>query len=353
MLKTIIKKLLCVFTLFLSNFMFLGFAFNLNNQIEFDGIIEHLAFTTLMAFPEKALDSKNNNHAIFDQTKITPFEFKKILENLHSNNYILVDINDTFFLENSTPKKKTLFLPKNKKPIILSFDNVSYKSSYQNLGTIDKIIIDRNNEFATYTTKKSIQDRINQDNEFIPILESFISLHPDFSLNSARGIIFCTGENGLLGYKTNTKNSRAKTEIKRVFEIVSKLKSLGWKFGCNSYRYTDINSLTNIELAKDINLWNKEIQPLVNPTPLFAYPHGIRSSNKEHDQILAENNFNVLFYNSMEPKFEIFNNSILATRKAVNGNTLRNNSKDFEHLFNCKDVYDHTNRTIPFDTLSL
>ena len=93
---------------------------------------------------------------------------------------------------------------------MLSFDNVTYKSNYQNIGEIDKIIIDRNNNIATYSTKKSIQDRIQYNNEFVVILENFIKQHPDFSHNNARGIIFLSGENGILGYNTNHKNASFK-----------------------------------------------------------------------------------------------------------------------------------------------
>ena len=98
--------------------------------------------------------------------------------------------------------------------------------------------------------KKSIQDRIMHDNEFIPILEQFIFEHPDFSHNSARGIIFFTGENGILGYDTNSKSASAKLESKRVLEVISKLKSNGWEFGCNNYRYFDISVYDHIHFCR-------------------------------------------------------------------------------------------------------
>jgi hypothetical protein len=306
-----------------------------------------------MSFPEKALDSKNNNSTIFDETKITPDEFKNILEELYKNDYILININHLFFIENNVIYPSTLLLPKNKKPVILSFNNVSYKSSCQNLGGIDKIIIDRNNQFATYTTKKSIQDRVMHDNEFIPILESFINYHPDFSHMSARGIIFCTGENGLLGYETHSKNSSAKHETKRVFEIVNKLKYNGWSFGCNNYKYVYEDTLTDLQFAKDLSLWQKEIQTIIGHTPLYAYPYGTHSTtNDSKQQILLNNNFKIFFTNSMKTSLTLFKNILLMTRKPVNGITLRNNYEDFSELFNCEKVYDHTNRTIPYTTLN-
>ena len=180
----------------------------------YDGEIFSLSFNTLMAFPEKALGDNNNLSASFDESKITTTEFKNILYELYKNNYVLISTNQ--IIDSKTLEQIPLKLPKNKKPILLVFDNVSYKSNYQNLGEIDKIIIDRNNNLATYTTKKSIQDRVAYDNEFILILENFIKQFPDFSFNGAKGIIFLTGENGILGYNTNHKNASSKYESKRV-----------------------------------------------------------------------------------------------------------------------------------------
>jgi len=353
MKKTKTILILYILLIFLANNTLIVSAKSLNNQIDYNGKIEHLSFTTLMAFPEKALDPQNNNNSIFDNTKITPYEFQNILEELYKNNYVLIDIKELFFVESNTIYTKTLYLPKNKKPIILSFDNVSYKSSYQNLGEVDKIIIDRNNQFATYTTKKSIQDRVMHDNEFIPLLESFIEHNPDFSYNNARGIIFLTGENGILGYETNQKNTNTKHETKRVAEIITKLKHKGWSFGCNNYRYLYEDTLSDLDFARDLSLWQKEIKSIIGETILYAYPYGQHDiTNTTKQKTLLDNNFKVFFTNSMSPSLIFNNNTLTMTRKPVNGVTLRNNSKEFADLFNSENVYDHTHRNIPFHQLN-
>ena len=313
----------------------------------------HLTFETLMAFPDTALNPKNNNSSLYDQTKITPLEFTNILQELYKNNYILINIEDIYERKDNQYIPKTINLSQNKKPIILSFNNVSYKSSYQNSGTIDKIIIDRNNQLATYTTKKSIQDRVMNNNEFIPILENFIKMHPDFSHNSARGIIFLTGENGVLGYETNHKNSTAKHEAKRVSEVVTKLKTLGWKFGCNNYKYVQEDNIPNIEFIKQIELWIKEISPIIGDTKLYAYPYGHPSNDKFKEQTLIDHGFDIYFSDSFESSLTLENNVIKMTRIPINGSALRNNHKELSDLFDCKKVYDHQNRIISFDQLNL
>jgi len=329
---------------------------NYNNSLmndkfyeEYNGEVEHLSFNTLIAFPEKALDSKNNLNTKYDEDKITPYEFNKILNQLYQNNYILIKISDLYEIDNNKIIKKNLKLPKNKKPLLLSFDNVNYKSNYQNLGEIDKIIIDRNNNLATYTTKKSIQDRIQYDNEFIVILENFLLSHKDFSHNNARGIIFLTGNNGILGYNTSHKNASNKFESKRVLEVIKKLKSLGWDFGCNNYSYTLESNINDIEFAKELNLWNKEIRTLIGETPLYAYPYGYHNhDNTTKQELLQANGFKIFFTNSTTHNNKIFKDSIFLNRKFVGGKTLRENSDSFVHLFNCYSVYDHNNRIVGF-----
>jgi len=316
------------------------------NQNNFS--IDILSFQTLISFPDKVIDRQQF------EDKITPSEFLKILTHLHNNNYILVKISDILDTSTNTIKFNPP-IPLEKTPIILTFDNVSYTSNLTNSGSIDKIIVDRNNNLATYSSKKSIQDRISYDNEFIPILEDFIFNHPDFSYNSARGIIFCTGKDGLLGYNTNHNNASASHNTKRVCEVVSLLKSKGWEFGCNGYTYTPQHTLSNIELIKDLNLWNKEIKPIVGNTNLFALPHTDTSTpDTELSNLLTSNSFNIHFTNKPAThNITVNNNHIVCSRKIISGHTLRTSPESFSHLFNAEDVYDEIARNTPFNQLPI
>lgn len=346
-------NLLCnILSYFLSCFLSIFMCFNnmyvLTYQNQNNFSIDILSFQTLISFPDKVIDRQQF------EDKITPSEFIKILTHLYNNNYILVKLSDIINFD-SNSIKPTLQIPSGKTPIILTFDNVSYTSNLSNSGSIDKIIVDRKNNLATYSSKKSIQDRISYDNEFIPILEDFIFNHPDFSHNSARGIIFCTGKDGLLGYNTNHKNASAPHNIKRVCEVVSLLKTKGWEFGCNGYTYNPQHTLSNIELIKDLDLWNKEIKPIVGNTNLFALPHADTSTlDTELSNLLTKNNFNIQFLNApLTPAITKSDNRIICSRKIVSGHTLRTQPEMFSHLFNSEDVYDEIARNTPFNQLPI
>lgn len=316
----------------------------------YDGEIFSLSFNTLMAFPEKALGDNNNLSASFDESKITTTEFKNILYELYKNNYVLISTNQ--IIDSKTLEQIPLKLPKNKKPILLVFDNVSYKSNYQNLGEIDKIIIDRNNNLATYTTKKSIQDRVAYDNEFILILETFIKQFPDFSFNGAKGIIFLTGENGILGYNTNHKNASSKYESKRVSEVIKKLKSLGWQFGCNNYSYKLDSSLSDMEFAKDLSLWNAEVSPLIGTTNLYAYPYGENDENSSKQELLITSGFKIFFECGDPNPIQKVSDTYHFYYYKINGEALRENTQILDKLFTCEKVYDYHYRTVPFKSIN-
>lgn len=329
------------------------FSFNQNvysKELElYTGDIQVLSFNTLMAFPEKALNENNSLSAKYDEEKLTTSEFERILEELYKNNYILVDIYEIIDKEKIELKK--LYLPKDKKPIVFTFENVTYKSNYQNLGEIDKIIIDRNNNLASYTTKKSIQNRIQYNNEFILIMENFINKHKDFSFNNARGIMFLAGENGVLGYNTSHKNASSKQEQKRASEVIKKLKKLGWRFGANNYSYKDISSQSEMEFAKDLSLWNQEILPLISSTNLYSFICE-KYENLDHEkmEILLSNNFKIFFINDNKNTPIISKNICIFPVKKIGGKNLREDFENLSNLFDSKKVYDKKFRQEKLDS---
>lgn len=329
------------------------------NLVEYNGDIEHLFTHCLLAFPEKALNPKNPLSKDFDRDCITPTEFKKILQSLYNNNYVLVDINSVYENVNGTVKKKTLYLPPNKKPLIFSFDDCNYDTKKKNKGMVDKIILDRNNNIATYTSKISIKKRIGYDNEFIPILENFVKTYPDFSHNGAKGVICLTGYDGILGYRTQKSNATSKYEIEKATKVVNRLKELGWKFACHSYGHYHMKEISDMEFSKELYNWQNEVEPIIGKTSIYVYPYGeweIMDNDKisyKHQQLLdagfelfcgvgAKNFYNYMPFNSNDK------HTLFMDRKPIDGRTLRTFGKYYEHLFNTEEIYDHTNRTIPF-----
>ena len=182
--------------------------------------VEHLFTHCLIAHPEVAFARNNEYGRHLDTDCLTPYEFKRILNFLYEGGYALVDIRRTFRETGDTAERCPFEFPSNKKPLILSFDDVVYASKNQGKGMADKLIVSAGN-IAAYTQKNTPQ--IHKQ-EFVPILEDFIADHPDFSYQNARGTIFLTGFDGILGYRTQRNSPNRSEEIKKAKKVVAALK---------------------------------------------------------------------------------------------------------------------------------
>lgn len=312
--------------------------------------VEHLFTHSLIAYPEIAFNNKNSMKIHYETDCITSNEFNNILHNLYINNYILVSINECFSVENGIARKNKIKVPINKKPLILSFDDVNYDQKKLGKGMVDKIILDNNNNIAT-STKFNNKEVIEYDKEFINILENFIKKHNDFSLNGARGTICLTGYDGILGYRTSHSNTtNIESEIKLAKQVVNKLKSLGWNFACHSYGHYHMNKLSYTKFKNEINLWNEEVKPLIGETSIYVYPYGewevFNNGNiSDKHQLLTENGFNLFCGVGMKTFYSYLPNKnkhkvLFMDRKCIDGRTLKSNNKELHNFFNPLQILD-------------
>lgn len=113
--------------------------------VAYNGPIEHLFFHPLLAYPSRTFDGDADSNG-FNQYFVTVSEFKKILSQIYANNYILIDFNALYDEKVEDGKAvlvhKELKLPANKKPLILSVDDVNYPNYKSTNGTISKLILD-------------------------------------------------------------------------------------------------------------------------------------------------------------------------------------------------------------------
>lgn len=320
--------------------------------------VEHLFTHCLIAYPELAFKKENPMRENYNIDCITSFEFKNILESLYKNNYILVDINDTFKSENDIVKKTALKIPKGKKALVLSFDDVNYDHKKMGLGMVDKIILDKNNNFATQTIVNGKPD-ISYDREFVCILENFVKKHPDFSHNNAKGTINLTGYDGILGYRTQSKNTtNRQSEIKDAKQVVKRLKECGWNFASHSYGHYHMNKITNKQFEEELFLWKNEVEPLVGKTKIYVYPYGEWSVYDENGitykhKLLTDYGFELFcgvgmktFYSYLPTKLS--QKVLFMDRKCVDGTTLRKDDINLHPFFKPKSIYDYLFRPSSF-----
>ncbi len=311
--------------------------------IEYTGPLYHVFFHGLIAFPEIAYSKVGQGS--LDTDCVTPAEFKSSLSELYKNNYILIDINSTFEAveENGQQviKDKKIMLPQGKRPLIMSIDDLVYDPKKMGRGMVDKIILDKAGNFATYTKHADGQEIVSYDNEIIPILEQFIKEHPDFSFNGAKATLALTGWVGILGYRIDRLSANRQSEIEAVKQIVEKLKEKGWSFASHGYGHRHSSKITYNLFKDDTIKWHNEIEPIVGPTKIYVYPYGDKLSvNDAKYKLLLEYGFKVMCGVSMTPSWKNYSHSIFMDRQSIDGYSLKHYNKFLSPLLDTNTVYD-------------
>lgn len=319
---------------------------------EYTDDIHHLFTHCLLAFPEIAFSRNNKMSKYFANDCITADEFSQILLQLYKNDYVLVDINETFTANiNGRGIKQKVRVPVGKKALIFSFDDVVYDQKKLSLGMVDKIVIN-DDKIATETFLNN-QNVISHSNEFIPIVENFIRLYPDFSCEGAKGTICLTGYDGILGYRTSSANkTNREEEIKKVKPVVAKLKRDGWNFACHSYGHYHMKKISNEKFKQEITLWQEEVETIIGKTEVYVYPYGEWEIEKDEKlsskhKMLEEAGFKLFcgvgmnqFYSYLPFSTKIKEKVLFMDRTCVDGYTLSHHQTKLLPYFDANKVID-------------
>ena len=246
----------------------------------------NLSFHLLIADPQRAFNySDSYLRQKFNENFITVSEFQAILQELYGNGYILIDVDDI----TTGTQSKSLSLPAGKKPLILTQTNVNYYNymidgngdyvaDAEGAGFASRLIIDANGNI-TAEMVNSAGETVTGSYDMVPILESFIQTHPDFSYRGAKAVLAVSGEEGIFGYRinhsavTDNKLSAAQyeKEITGAKEICAKLNELGYHIACYTYANTAYGEKTPNEIHTDMKKWTEEIEPILGSTKYFVF----------------------------------------------------------------------------------
>lgn len=314
--------------------------------VQYKGVVEHIFFHPLLAYPELAFDGDNQTLG-FDDWFVTVNEFNKIIKSLYEKNFILININDVYEEYDSNGqmlmRRRELLLPKGKKPLIISLDDVNYNRYMLGNGTVYKLMLDSNGDITTYSINPKGEEVYSRDLESIPLLDQFVQKHPDFSFNGAKGTIALTGYEGILGYRTNRQSENLESEQNNVKPVIEKLKKNGWNFACHSYGHPNVSQISLEKLMDDTTKWKNEVESLIGPTQVYIYPFG--SSIPEGSaqfQYLQSQGFKVFCAVGIESyeKISTHTNGVMADRRHMDGMGFRKLREKNLDLFDSNEVMD-------------
>lgn len=204
-------------------------------------------------------------------------EFKKLLNELYKNNYIIVNLYDVYDLLFYYVKVKKIKLLKGKKLLIILIDDMNYYSYMRYYGYVDCLVFDKNKYVVFEIIDKKGYVIYFDDNDIVLILNKFVKEYLDFFLNGEKGVVVLIGYEGVLGYCMNELMSKDYIKNKKVVEeVVCVMKWDGWLFVSYLYGYINFEKIFLEGIKCDIKRWKDEVELIVGKIDMFVFLYGVQ-----------------------------------------------------------------------------
>ena len=328
--------------------------------------IPHIFFHSLIVDTARAFDGDSDSGG-YNQYMCTVSEFRAILQKLYDGGWVLVSMRDmapAVKQADGTVRYEpgNILLPAGKKPIILSQDDVNYYEYMTDSdgdhfpdkkgdGFADRLVVDATGALTCeYITAEGAV--LTGDYDLVPILESFIRQHPDFSYRGARAIIGVTGYQGVFGYKTHPKwkgilgDQAYGYQIKAAQAVAQSLKAHGYEIASHSFGHPAYGEISADAVRWDVQKWEDEVQPVVGDTDIFLYPFGSDIAGAEDysgpkfDALYAAGYRYFCNVDGRDYWVQIHDGYVRQARRNIDGYRMYYNPEMLDDLFAVKDVLD-------------
>ncbi len=270
--------------------------------------VTHIFFHSLIVDTDRAFDGDSEEDG-YNMYMTTVEEFIAILNQMYDKGYVLISPYDLAH-EVTNADGSTSFrygnirLPAGKTPFIMSQDDVNYYSymigsgngknetpifnDSTNDGFASRIVIDKVTGYPVCEYVDADGNVHYGDYDLVPVLETFIQAHPDFSYHGARAILGMTGYEGVFGYRTkpsyepqlNALHEAGKypysyaEEVQMAKDVAQCLRDHGWILASHSYGHPAYGNLTAERVEQDSDKWENTVESIIGETDVILYPHG-------------------------------------------------------------------------------
>lgn len=332
--------------------------------------IPNLSFHVLMADASRACNkdvSGADMAGLYNKNFVSVEEFSRILNQLYSSNYVLVDF-DSFVYKatgvdgNDEFGAKSIYLPQGKKPVMITETMVNYfeymvdpdkdgKLDGTGHGFANKLVLDENGDIKAAYVDANGQSLVG-NYDLVPVLESFIQEHPDFVYQGARAILAVSGTEGVFGYRTNTSyvsrfgQAFYDNEVIEAKKVVAALREKGYTIASYTYSNQAYRSMTTLQIQAEVTNWTNQITPVLGEvdTMVFARASDIESYSGTTFDVLYKSGIRYFLNSGSSPRVDINKTFVRQTRLMVTGETLAWYSSQFTSYFDSNVVLDLATR---------
>lgn len=255
--------------------------------------VTHVFYHSLVKDPARAFAPDDATSKGINQVMTTIDEFNKITQSMYDKGYVMVRLSDMVtFDENGNAVKGKIMLPPGKIPFVLSQDDVSYYHYQAGYGMADKLVLDENGEVKALYTDTDGTESIG-DFDMVPLIDSFVKEHPDFSYRGAKGTLAMTGYNGVFGYRTDIDYKVKEhllddqkawlaenpdfdfdKDVAEATKIADAMKANGWTFASHTWGHKDVSAAALDDIKADTEKWKSYVEPIVGPTNIIIFAFG-------------------------------------------------------------------------------
>ena len=236
-------------------------------------------------------------------------------------------------------------------PIAAGRGNKDGEPDAAGAGFANKLVVDAAGEIKAKYVDGSGQTQVG-DYDLVPVLETFIKNHPDFSYKGSRATLAVTGNQGIFGYRCNTSYVQQfgqdyyDQEVADAKVLVQALRDKGYTMACYTYSNKDYRASSVAEIRTDLQNWAAQVTPILGEvdTIVFAKAVDIEDYSGAKFNTLYEAGFRFFVANGNEPKTEVNISNVRHSRLMVTGNSIAWHAAQFSSYFDPNVVLDISTR---------
>ncbi len=333
--------------------------------------VTHVFYHTLVYDTDKAFDGDSDSGG-YNQVMTTVDEFDKITQSMYEKGFVMVSLEDMAKKnEEGVMQSQAIMLPPGKKPFVLSQDDVSYYHYMDGDGMATKLVLDENGEVKNEYIEDDGSVSVG-DYDMVPLIDSFVKEHPDFSYKGAKGIIALTGYNGILGYRTDISYQERPDDLNEdkkkwldahpdfdlekeregAKAVAEAMKANGWEFASHTWGHLNVGAIEIERLQADTQKWMDNVAPLVGGSDKIIFAFGadiidsVENYSGEKFDYLKSQGFDYFCnVDSSQYWVQLTDSYLRMGRRNLDGYRMYYNPDMLSDLFDAGEVFDSSRPT--------